>query len=72
MMKEGKYISEYDAYLGEKLAYIMSGGSLPANTWVTEQHLLDLEREVFVHLCQQPKTQARMGHMLKTGKPLRN
>ena len=72
MMKEGKYISEYDAYLGEKLAYIMSGGFLPANSWVTEQHLLDLEREVFVHLCQQPKTQARMGHMLKTGKPLRN
>lgn len=72
MMKEGKYISEYDAYLGEKLAYIMAGGLVPANTWVTEQHLLDLEREVFVHLCGQPKTQARMAHMLKTGKPLRN
>lgn len=72
MMKEGKYISEYDAYLGEKLAYIMSGGSIPANSWVTEQHLMDLEREVFVHLCGQPKTQARMATMLKTGKPLRN
>lgn len=72
MMKEGKYISEYDAYLGEKLAYIMSGGLVPANTRVTEQHLLDLEREVFVHLCGQPKTQARMAHMLQTGKPLRN
>ncbi len=72
MMKEGKYISEYDAYLAEKLAYIMSGGPIPANSWVTEQHLLDLEREVFLHLCGQPKTQARMGHLLKTGKPLRN
>lgn len=71
-MKEGNMISEYDAYLAEKLAYIMSGGNVPANTWVTEQYLLDLEREVFVHLCMQPKTQQRMAHLLKTGKPLRN
>ncbi len=72
LMKEGNYISEYDAYLGEKLAYIFSGGRLPANTWVDEQYLLDLEREVFLHLCGQPKTQERMMHMLQTGKPLRN
>ncbi len=72
MMKEGRYISEYDAYLADKLAYVMCGGPLPEGSWVTEQHLLDLEREVFLHLCGQPKTQARMGHMLKTGKPLRN
>jgi 3-hydroxyacyl-CoA dehydrogenase len=71
-MKEGRQISEYDAYLAEKLAYIMTGGNVPANTWVTEQYLLDLEREMFVHLCMQPKTQQRMGHILKTGKPLRN
>ncbi|MDW7651647.1 MAG: 3-hydroxyacyl-CoA dehydrogenase NAD-binding domain-containing protein [Bacillota bacterium] len=71
-MKEGRQISEYDAYLAEKLAYIMTGGNVPANTWVTEQYLLDLEREAFVHLCMQPKTQQRMGHLLKTGKPLRN
>lgn len=71
-MKEGRYISEYDAHLADKLAYIMCGGPLPEGSWVTEQHLLDLEREVFLYLCGQPKTQARMGHMLKTGKPLRN
>jgi 3-hydroxyacyl-CoA dehydrogenase len=71
-MKEGRQISEYDAFLAEKLAYIMCGGNVAANTWVTEQHLLDLEREVFVELCMQPKTLQRMAHILKTGKPLRN
>ncbi|EEG76163.1 3-hydroxyacyl-CoA dehydrogenase/enoyl-CoA hydratase family protein [Dethiobacter alkaliphilus] len=71
-MKEGRQISEYDAFLAEKLAYIMCGGNVDANTWVTEQYLLDLEREVFVELCMQPKTQQRMAHILKTGKPLRN
>ena len=72
LMKEGNYISEYDAYIGEKLAFIFSGGRLPANTWVDEQYLLDLERETFLHLCGQPKTQQRMMHMLQKGKPLRN
>ncbi|MBS4007896.1 MAG: enoyl-CoA hydratase/isomerase family protein [Clostridium sp.] len=71
-MKEGLQISEYDAFLAEKLGYIMTGGNVSANTWVTEQYLLDLEREVFVELCMQPKTQQRMAHLLKTGKPLRN
>jgi 3-hydroxyacyl-CoA dehydrogenase len=71
-MKEGRYISEYDAFLAEKLGYIMCGGKVEANTWVTEQYLLDLEREVFVQLCMQPKTQQRMAHILKTNKPLRN
>lgn len=71
-MKEGRYISAYDAYLAEKLAYVMCGGKVQANTWITEQYLLDLEREMFVHLCQQPKSQERMAGLLKTGKPLRN
>ncbi len=71
-MKEGRFISAYDAYLAEKLAYVMCGGKVAANTWVTEQYLLDLEREMFVHLCQQPKSQERMAGLLKTGKPLRN
>ncbi len=71
-MKEGRYISEYDAHLAEKLGYIMCGGKVQANTWVTEQYLLDLEREAFVQLCMQPKTQQRMAHILKTNKPLRN
>lgn len=72
LMKEGGYISEYDAYIGDKLAYIFSGGRLPTNSWVTEEYFLDLEREAFLHLCGQPKTQERMMHLLQTGKPLRN
>jgi 3-hydroxyacyl-CoA dehydrogenase len=71
-MREGGYISEYDEHVGKKLAYIFSGGSLPDGSEVTEQYLLDLEREAFMSLCGEPKTQARMEHMLKTGRPLRN
>jgi len=71
-MREGGYISEYDEHVGRKLAYIFSGGDLPDGTEVTEQYLLDLEREAFLSLCGEPKTQARIEHMLKTGKPLRN
>ncbi len=70
--KEGGYITEYDEYLGKKLAYVFSGGNLPDNTEVTEQYILDLERETFLSLCGEPKTQKRIEHMLKTGKPLRN
>jgi 3-hydroxyacyl-CoA dehydrogenase len=71
-MREGGYISEYDEHVGKKLAYIFSGGNLPDGSEVTEQYLLDLEREAFMSLCGEPKTQARMEHMLKTGRPLRN
>jgi len=71
-MKEGGFISEYDAYLGGQLARIICGGELPSGTMVTEQYLLDLEREVFLRLCGQRKTQERMQFMLKKGKPLRN
>jgi 3-hydroxyacyl-CoA dehydrogenase len=71
-MREGGYISEYDEHVAEKVARIMTGGNLPDGTEVTEQHLLDLEREAFVSLCGEAKTQARMEYMLKTGKPLRN
>jgi 3-hydroxyacyl-CoA dehydrogenase len=71
-MREGGYISQYDEHVGKKVAHIMTGGSLPDGTEVTEQHLLDLEREAFVSLCGEPKTQARIEYMLKTGKPLRN
>lgn len=71
-MKEGNYITGYDAFLAEQLAFIMCGGRVPFNTRVTEQYLLDLEREAFLHLCRQRKTQERMAHLLKTGKPLRN
>jgi 3-hydroxyacyl-CoA dehydrogenase len=72
LAREGGYISEHDALIGEKLAYVLSGGRLTGQPAVSEQCLLDLEREAFLSLCGQPKTQQRMQHMLKTGKPLRN
>jgi 3-hydroxyacyl-CoA dehydrogenase len=71
-MREGRYISQYDEHVGKKLAYIFSGGNLPDGSEVTEQYILDLEREAFLSLCGEPKTQERMEYMLKTGRPLRN
>jgi 3-hydroxyacyl-CoA dehydrogenase len=71
-LKRGGFISDYDALVGEKLARIMTGGDLNHPTRVSEQYLLDLEREAFLSLCGQPKTRERMAHTLKTGKPLRN
>jgi len=72
MMVRAGYISEYDAHVAKKLAYIITGGDLTHQTPVSEQYLLDLEREAFVSLCGERKTQERIQHMLKTGKPLRN
>jgi 3-hydroxyacyl-CoA dehydrogenase len=69
---EGGYISDYDTVVGEKLARVLSGGRLAGAQMVSEQHLLDLEREAFLSLCGQPKTQERIQYMLKHGKPLRN
>ena len=71
-MKEGKYISEYDAHIGAQLARVVCGGELAAGTKVTEDYLLALEREVFMKLCGEKRTQDRMAFMLKEGKPLRN
>jgi 3-hydroxyacyl-CoA dehydrogenase len=71
-MFKGGYISEYDMVVGEKLAHVLSGGRLTGEQTVSEQCLLDLEREAFLSLCGNPKTQERMQYMLKTGKPLRN
>ena len=65
-------ISDHDALIGRKLATIMAGGALPHPTTVSEQHLLDLEREAFLSLIGTRKTQERIHHTLKTGKPLRN
>jgi len=65
-------ISDHDALIGRTLATIMAGGTLPHPTFVTEQHLLDLEREAFLRLIGEPKTRERIQHTLKTGKPLRN
>jgi len=70
--RQGNYITEYDTVVGEKLAYVLSGGRSTGEQTVSEQYLLDLEREAFLSLCGRPETQQRMQHMLKTGKPLRN
>ncbi|QVY67280.1 3-hydroxyacyl-CoA dehydrogenase/enoyl-CoA hydratase family protein [Polaribacter sp. Q13] len=71
-MKDSKYISEHDMKIANKLAYVMAGGDLSEPTLVTEQYLLDLEREAFLSLCTERKTLERIQAMLKTGKPLRN
>ncbi len=72
MLLRGEYISEYDAVVGRKLANVLAGGALSSPQTVSEQYLLDLEREAFVSLCGERKTQERIAHTLKTGKPLRN
>lgn len=72
MMKQGGFVSDHDVLIGRKLAHVMSGGSINHSATVSEQYLLDLEREAFVSLCGERKTQDRIAAMLKTGKPLRN
>ena len=70
--RQGGYISDYDVEVGNKLAHVLAGGNLTGEQLVSEQYLLDLEREAFLSLCGNPKTQERMAYMLKNGKPLRN
>jgi 3-hydroxyacyl-CoA dehydrogenase len=65
-------ISDHEAVIGRKLAWILAGGNTPAATTVSEQFILDLEREAFLSLCGERKTQERIAHTLKTGKTLRN
>jgi len=72
MLVRGGYASEYDAVVARKLANIFAGGPLTSPQLVSEQYVLDLEREAFVGLCGEKLTQARIAHTLKTGKPLRN
>jgi 3-hydroxyacyl-CoA dehydrogenase len=72
MLVRGEFASEHDAVVARKLAYILAGGSITAPQTVSEQYILDLEREAFVSLCGERKTQERIAHTLKTGKPLRN
>ena len=71
-MKAGRYISDHDQKIANKIAYVISGGDLSQATFVDEQYLLDLEREAFLSLCSERKTLERIQHILKTGKPLRN
>jgi 3-hydroxyacyl-CoA dehydrogenase len=72
VLQQGGYMSEYDLHVSGKVAWVLCGGSLTSAQWVDEQYFLDLEREAFVSLCGEPKTQERIAHMLSTGKPLRN
>lgn len=71
-MKEGGFVSEYDALIATKLAHILTGGNVLAGAEADETYLLELEREAFVSLCGEEKTKQRIDHMLATGKPLRN
>jgi 3-hydroxyacyl-CoA dehydrogenase len=72
MMVRGGYATEHDAVVARKLAFILAGGSITSPQSVSEQYILDLEREAFVSLAGERKTQERIAHTLKTGKPLRN
>lgn len=71
-LEKGHYASEHDKKIANKLGYVMAGGNLSEPTYVSEQYLLDLEREAFMSLTTERKTLERIEHMLKTGKPLRN
>jgi len=71
-LHEQGYATDHDVTVATKVGYVLCGGNVLADTKVSEQYLLDLEREAFLSLCGDPKTQARIQHMLSTGKPLRN
>ncbi len=71
-MRQGGFITEHEEFIAGKLAYILTGGDVLTGAMITEQQMLDLEREAFVSLCGEKKTQERITHMLKTNKPLRN
>jgi 3-hydroxyacyl-CoA dehydrogenase len=71
-MREAGYISDHDVKIAEKIAWVMTGGDFTETQKVDEQFMLDLEREAFLSLLGERKTQERMQHTLKTGKPLRN
>ncbi|HZU23525.1 MAG TPA: 3-hydroxyacyl-CoA dehydrogenase, partial [Terriglobales bacterium] len=72
LMRQGEYISDHDVKVGNKVAEVLCGGAVTPGTMVSEQCLLDLEREAFKSLCGERKTQERIQFTLKTGKPLRN
>jgi 3-hydroxyacyl-CoA dehydrogenase len=71
-MHKGGFVTDHDVTVATKVAQVLTGGNVLPETEVSEQYLLDLEREAFLSLCGTKQTQARMAHMLKTGKPLRN
>ncbi|PID40045.1 MAG: 3-hydroxyacyl-CoA dehydrogenase [Proteobacteria bacterium] len=71
-MQSAQFVTEYDAFLARRIAYVISGGDVRANSFVDEEVILNLEREAFIDFWKQEKTLARVEHMLNTGKPLRN
>ncbi|MBZ0281838.1 MAG: 3-hydroxyacyl-CoA dehydrogenase/enoyl-CoA hydratase family protein [Anaerolineae bacterium] len=70
--RESGFASEHDALISQKLAYVLTGGALSEPGWVSEQYILDLERDAFLSLVTEPKTMERISHMLQFNKPLRN
>ncbi len=72
MMRQAMWASDHDAHIGKKLANVLAGGDLTEQAYVSEEYLLGLEREAFLSLCGEQKTQQRIEHLLKTGRPLRN
>ena len=72
LMREGGHITDYDSHIARELANVICGGDTTRTSSAPEQHFLDLEREAFKSLCGQPKTLARMEHLLKKGRVLRN
>jgi 3-hydroxyacyl-CoA dehydrogenase len=72
LMRQGEYISDYEVKLGTKIAEVLCGGNVTSGTPISEQYVLDVEREAFKSLCDERKTQERIQYTLKTGKTLRN
>jgi 3-hydroxyacyl-CoA dehydrogenase len=72
LMRQGEHISDYEVKLGHKIAEVLCGGNVTPGSPVSEQYVLDLEREAFKSLCGEKKTQERIQYTLKTGKTLRN
>jgi 3-hydroxyacyl-CoA dehydrogenase len=72
LMRQGDFITDYEVKLGHKIAEVLSGGNLTPGTPISEEYMLDLEREGFKSLCGEKKTQERIQYTLKTGKSLRN
>jgi 3-hydroxyacyl-CoA dehydrogenase len=72
VMREGEFISDHDVKVANWVAYVLCGGPVTPGTLVNEQYLLDLEREAFLSLCGEKKTQERIAFTLKSGRPLRN
>jgi 3-hydroxyacyl-CoA dehydrogenase len=72
MMQQGGYITEFETLLANKLANVLTGGDISSPAWVSEQYILDLEREAFVSLCGEEKTQERIWTFLQSGKSIRN